>query len=70
MSHEATDNVTTIGTDIGKNGIHLIGLDRPFWIKRRPSAVSSKPSAFVGEAVVPCRLCPASAPMRQIVGIE
>ena len=27
MSRKATDRVTTIGIDIGKNGFHLIGLD-------------------------------------------
>jgi hypothetical protein len=26
MSRKATDNVTPIGMDISKNGIHLIGL--------------------------------------------
>ncbi len=27
MSRKATDQVTTIGIDIGKNNFHLIGLD-------------------------------------------
>ena len=27
MSHKATEQVTTIGIDIGKNNFHLIGLD-------------------------------------------
>ena len=30
MSRKATDRVTTIGIDIGKNGFHLIGLDGRF----------------------------------------
>ena len=39
MSRKATDRVTTIGIDIGKNGSHLIGLD---------GRLGSKPA--VGEA--------------------
>jgi hypothetical protein len=27
MSRKATDSVTTIGIDIGKNSFHVIGLD-------------------------------------------
>ncbi len=30
MSRKATDRVTTIGIDIGKNGFHLFGLDGRF----------------------------------------
>ncbi len=30
MSRKATDSVTTIGIDIGKNSFHLIGLDVRF----------------------------------------
>ena len=30
MSRKATDSVTTIGLDIGKNNFHLIGLDVRF----------------------------------------
>jgi len=30
MARKATEQVTTIGTDIGKNGLHLIGLDSRF----------------------------------------
>ncbi len=33
MSRKATDRVTTIGIDIGKNGFHLIGLDDRFGSK-------------------------------------
>lgn len=33
MSRKATDRVTTIGIDIGKNGFHLIGLDGRFGSK-------------------------------------
>ncbi len=30
MTRKATDQVTTIGIDIGKNSFHLIGLDGGF----------------------------------------
>ena len=30
MTRKATDQVTTIGIDIGKNGFHLFGLDGRF----------------------------------------
>ncbi len=33
MSRKAADRVTTFGIDIGKNGIHLIGLDGRFGSK-------------------------------------
>ena len=33
MSHKATDQVTTIGIDSGKNSFHLIGLDARFGSK-------------------------------------
>ena len=39
MGRKATDQVTTIGSDIGKNSFHLIGLDGAGTIvlRRKPS---------------------------------
>ena len=48
MSGKATDQVTTIGIDIGKNSFHLIGLDGAgdIVLRRKLSQTSSCFSGF------------------------